>query len=194
METEYHCHAPPAPPCLLWDHFLLPPSTIFTCRDIQEVWRVKTIAYAHALQYWVEKSNPPTGGQPCQLAKSAKELKEEMRCYLSFMDQEVLEGMIPPRETIPDLVGESHPASKMDMMVNVPKSQPPERPHWNWPKRGKALSLPDGRRSCIHPSQWWLLESLLTLPGGWSGLIHLRAPATSLQRRQPPKPPLLHRN
>ena len=24
-ETKYHCHAPPAPPCLLKDHFLLPP-------------------------------------------------------------------------------------------------------------------------------------------------------------------------
>ena len=24
-ETKYHCHAPPAPLCLLQDHFLLPP-------------------------------------------------------------------------------------------------------------------------------------------------------------------------
>ena len=28
------------------------------------------------------------------------------------MDQEVLEGVIPLRETIPDLVGESYPASE----------------------------------------------------------------------------------
>ena len=33
-ETKYHCHAPPAPPCLLWDPFLLPPNTIFAFRDI----------------------------------------------------------------------------------------------------------------------------------------------------------------
>ena len=53
------------------------------------------IAYAHALQYWVEKSDPPTGGQPCQLAKSVKELWEEMKCYLSFSDREVFEGVTP---------------------------------------------------------------------------------------------------
>ena len=71
-EMKYHCHAPPAPLCLLWDHFLLPPSTIFACRDIWEVQREKTIAYAHALQYWAEKSNLSTGGQLHWLAESVK--------------------------------------------------------------------------------------------------------------------------
>ena len=64
-EMKYHCHAPPAPPCVSSETIsCCTPSTIFACRDIQEVWREKTIAYAHALQYWVEKSNLPTGGQP----------------------------------------------------------------------------------------------------------------------------------
>ena len=49
-ETKYHCHVPSAPLCLLWDHFLLSPSTTFACRDIQEVQREKTIAYAHSRQ------------------------------------------------------------------------------------------------------------------------------------------------
>ena len=33
---------------------------------------------------------------PCQLAKSVKELWEEMKCYLSFSDKEVFEGVTPP--------------------------------------------------------------------------------------------------
>ena len=69
----------------------------------------------------MEKSNPPTGAQPHQLAESAKELREEMRCYLSFMDHKVFEGVIPPEEMIPDPVKESHLASEMDMIANVPK-------------------------------------------------------------------------
>ena len=31
------------------------------------------IAYAHTLLYWVEESDPPTGGQPHHLAESVKE-------------------------------------------------------------------------------------------------------------------------
>ena len=39
-----------------------------------------------------------------------------------------------------------------------PNSQPPGRPFRNWPRRGNALSSPDGRRSYTHPGWWWLLE------------------------------------
>ena len=37
------------------------------------------------------------------------------------MDHKVFEGVIPPEEAIPDPVEESHLASKMDTIVNVPK-------------------------------------------------------------------------
>ena len=94
-ETKDHCQASPAPLCLLRKSFQLPPDTIFTCWDIREIQREKTIAYTHALQYWVDKSDPPTGRQPCQLAKSVKELWEKMKCYLSFSDREVFEGITP---------------------------------------------------------------------------------------------------
>ena len=72
--------------------------------------REKTVAYAHALQYWVEKTDLPTGGQPCQLAKSVKELWEKMSCYLSFLDKEVLEGVTPleGKSTSPTEEAESH--------------------------------------------------------------------------------------
>ena len=120
-EMKYHCHAPPAPLCLLQDHFLPPPITIFACRDIWEVWREKTIVYACAIQYWVEKSNLPAGGQPCWLAESAKELREEMRCYLFFTDYNVFEGVTPPEGTPTDQVEESQPPSETANTVIAPK-------------------------------------------------------------------------
>ena len=128
------------------------PSTIFACRDIREVLREKTIAYAHALQYWVEKSNPPTGGQPCRLAESAKELREEMRCYLSFTDHKVFKGVIPPEETLPDPAKESHFASKMDTIVAVPREsatkETPEEPA----QERKCPKFPLWEK-VLHPSQ-----------------------------------------
>ena len=57
------------------------------------------VAYAWALQYWAEKTDLPAGGRPCLLAESVKELWEEMTCYLSFSDKDVLKGMIPLEET-----------------------------------------------------------------------------------------------
>ena len=36
--------------------------------------REKTVAYACALHYWAEKTDLPTGGKPCLLAESVKEL------------------------------------------------------------------------------------------------------------------------
>ena len=112
---------PPAPPCLLRNRFQLPPNTIFACLDIREIQREKTIAYAHALQYWVEKSDPPAGVQTCQLAESVKELREEMRCYLSFMDKEVCKGVTPPEGTPTSLVEESQPPSETATPVIAPK-------------------------------------------------------------------------
>ena len=56
------------------------------------------IAYARALQHWAEKINPPAGGRPHLLAKSMKELREEVKCYLSFSDEEVFQGVALPEE------------------------------------------------------------------------------------------------
>ena len=120
------------------------PSTIFACRDIQEVQREKTIAYACAIQYWAEKSNLPTGGQPCQLAESAKELREEMRCYLSFMDHEVFKGIIPPEESIPD--------HEMDMIVNVPKESATRETQLELAQERKCPKFPRWEK-VLHPSQ-----------------------------------------
>ena len=56
------------------------------------------VAYAKALQFLAEKANPPTQGQPCLLAGSVLELREEMKCYVSFTDKDVFSGEALPEE------------------------------------------------------------------------------------------------
>ena len=74
----------PALPCLHWKNFLPPPDSIFACQDIWEIQWEKTVAYACALQFWVEKVNLPTEGEPHLLVGRMIELWKEMECYLSF--------------------------------------------------------------------------------------------------------------
>ena len=51
------------------------------------------VAYAKAFQFWVEKVHLPTEGQPCLLLGNVVELREEMKCYVSFTDEDVFSGM-----------------------------------------------------------------------------------------------------
>ena len=68
------------------------------------------VAYAWALQVWTEKADPPTGGKPWVLVGSIVELQEEMKCYVSFSDEDVFNGIalpeempiIPPKEATPE--------------------------------------------------------------------------------------------
>ena len=43
---------------------MLPADSIYACRDIREVPMEKVVAYARALQHWVEENNLPAGGEP----------------------------------------------------------------------------------------------------------------------------------
>ena len=147
-----HCEAPPAPLCLLRKSFQLPPDNIFACQDIREIWRENTIAYTHALQYGVEKSDLPTGGQPCWLVKSVKELWEELKCYLSFSDREVFEG-VTALEGMPScLVEEAEPLAWWLHLPPPPENKLSRRPHRNQSRGGSALNSPDGQKCCMHPS------------------------------------------
>ena len=85
--------APPALPRLCRQRFMPPTDLIFACRDIREIPREKVVAYARALQHWTEQNNPPAGGEPCLLAKSIQELREEVQWYLSFTNEEVFWGV-----------------------------------------------------------------------------------------------------
>ena len=53
----------------------------------------KMVAYAQALQFWVEKANLLNQGQPCLLAGSVVELREGMKCYISFSYEDIFSGM-----------------------------------------------------------------------------------------------------
>ena len=146
-----HCKAPPAPPCLLRKNFQPPPDTIFACWDIREIQREKMIAYAHALQYWAEKPDLPTGGQTCWLAKSVKELQKEMKCYLYFSDREVFEG-VTSMEGMPSCpVEEAEPLSMMTAPTTTSKEQAvKETPQ----KPVKEMKFPKYPRweKMLHPS------------------------------------------
>ena len=89
---------PQAPPCLHQWRFMPPVVSAFACRDIQEIPREKTVAYARALQYLVEQRNPSKKDQPCPLVESIVELRREVGFYLSFMDEEVFWGVDLPKE------------------------------------------------------------------------------------------------
>ena len=83
-QVENYHQAPLALLCLHWKSFLPLPNSKFPCQDIRELQQEKMLAYAKALQFWVEKANLPTQGQPHLLAGSIVELREEMKCYVSF--------------------------------------------------------------------------------------------------------------
>ena len=117
--------APPAPPCLHWQTFMLPPDSIFASQDIREVPREKVVVYARALQYWVEQNDLPTGGEPCLLAKGILELREEVKWYLTFTDEEVFRGVAIPEEYEEKSLTTPSPTN-VSKTPPVPEPQPKE--------------------------------------------------------------------
>ena len=69
----------------------------------------KTLPYSQALQYWAEKANLPMLGQPCLLARCVQELRWEMKPYMTFMDDAILEGVTPQQELLEGMTRESIP-------------------------------------------------------------------------------------
>ena len=55
------------------------------------------MAYARAFQYWAEQNDPPTGGEPRLLVENVQELREEVKWYLTFTDEEVFCGVAIPK-------------------------------------------------------------------------------------------------
>ena len=93
MENDYS--APPVLKCIHQKEFLLPPNPMFPCQDIREGQSQNTLAYAQALQYWVEKSNLLMPGQPHLLVRCLLELRRVMEPYVAISDKAVLEGAAP---------------------------------------------------------------------------------------------------
>ena len=67
----------------------------FGSQDFQLTQPQKTLAYAKVLQHWAEKAQPPTPGEPHQLAGSVLELQCTMKPLTTFTDEEVLEDILP---------------------------------------------------------------------------------------------------
>ena len=78
------------------------------------------MAYAKALQFWVEKANLLTQGQPCLLAGSIVELREEMKCYVSFNDEEIFSGMALLEESPVTQPKEATPESAQLTLADSP--------------------------------------------------------------------------
>ena len=78
------------------------------------------MAYAQALQFWAEKANLPTQGQPCLLAGSILELREEMKCYISFPDKAVFSGVALLEEPSITQSKEATPKSTQPMQTDSP--------------------------------------------------------------------------
>ena len=106
--------------CICQKDFLPQPDPKFACWDIRELQLEKTVAYAQALQFWAEKANPPTRGQPCLLAGSVLELREAMECNFSFPDDAVFGGMVLPEEPLTSLLEETTPESAHPVSTNSP--------------------------------------------------------------------------
>ena len=69
----------------------------------------KTVAYAQALQFGVEKAKLPTLGKPCLLVGSILELWEAMRCYVSFPNDAVFGSVALPDESLTTQSGKTVP-------------------------------------------------------------------------------------
>ena len=78
--------APPAPHCIERDAFLPFNTMKFAGQDYCMEQPQKTLVYAKALQYWVEKAWLPMLSEPCQLAECVQELREAMEPLITFTD------------------------------------------------------------------------------------------------------------
>ena len=57
------------------------------------------------------------------LVVSVKELQEEMRCYLTFSDENVFKGIAPPEEMSAIQTEEDNPQSTMSTPVSTPEEE-----------------------------------------------------------------------
>ena len=113
-----------SPPCLNRWRFMPPPQSIYASRDIREIPREKAVAYARALQYYAEQSDPQKRCQPCLLAESVVELREEIGFYLAFQDEEVFWGLDLPKEEGAHPIIAAAAITEMEDITDIPEVSP----------------------------------------------------------------------
>ena len=106
------------------------------------------MAYAKALQFWLEKANLPTLVQPRLLAGSITEVREEMRCYVSFTDEDVFSGVALPEEPLTTQPQEVTPESAQPTQADSPVKVTEEPT-----KKQKPLNHFPGWKEVLHPSR-----------------------------------------
>ena len=116
---NYH-QAPPALLCIHWKDFLPQHDSKFAYQDIRESQLEKMVAYAQGLQFWVEKANLPTLGQPCLLVGSILELREAMKCYISFPNDAIFGSMALPHESLTIKLEKTIPESTQPVSTDSP--------------------------------------------------------------------------
>ena len=194
--------APPAPPCLHRQRFMPQADSIFASWDIREVPREKVVTYARALQYWVELNDLPTGGKPCLLAESVLELREEVKWYLTFTDEEVFQGVAIPEVEEEESLTTSSPTDipKIPPVLELqPKERTPKFVGWEkcytlpgqwllpgWPPQPTQTLRPRGRS---HQLSWMTpVRSPICIPKAPSQ-PEPSPPARTLALVRPPTPP-----
>ena len=138
--------------------FLPQPDPKFTCWDIRELQLEKTVAYAQALQFWAEKANLPTQGQPHLLAGSVLELREEIKCYISFPDEAVFSGVALPEESLATQSEDTVPKNAQPTYVDSPaKEAAVKATKKNHLEGSSPLINSQGGGRCYTPPGWSLL-------------------------------------
>ena len=152
------------------------------------------IVYACALQYWAEKSDLPTGGWPCQLAKSVKELWEEMKCYLSFLEKEVFEGVTPLEGMPISPVEEAELHSMMPVPSTTSQEQAVKETPQKLVKERKCPKFPRWEK-VLYPSQPMVVAWQPPCPSRSPEQTYLLvANCNQPAKIMPPEPPSLCRN
>ena len=78
------------------------------------------VAYDKALQFWAEKANLPTEGQLHLLVGSTVELREEMKFYVSFTDEDIFSGVALLEESPMTQTKEAKPEGAQPTQANSP--------------------------------------------------------------------------
>ena len=118
-----------------------PADSTYACRDIREIPWEKVVAYAGALQHWAEQNNLPAGGELHLLVKSMLELREGVKWYLSFTNEEVFQGVALPKK-------EEKESPKTPSAADIPKA--PCVPEPSLEERAPKFL---GWEKVLHPSQ-----------------------------------------
>ena len=153
-DVENYNQAQPALLCIHQKNFLSQPDPKYACQDIRESQLEKTVAYAQAHQFWAEKANLPIQGQPHLLAGSVLELREEMKCYVSFPDEAIFSGVALPEESLAMQSEETTPKNAQPAYVDSPAKEATVKATDKEPtRREQPPNQFPGQREVLHPSR-----------------------------------------